>query len=398
MATAVFTPQAGADKWVVEYDLDGTYIKISGTFAGIADGDYPIGPGTMIIEFADDSGALVEGTATLVEFDLHEFFTAGGGEIVQTQTELDVELVEDPPGTPGGGTGQLSGDTLAWGAAINGWHTFGRIHCDGSLCPNPPFTSIGEWIPVDTTEDFDLPSLVFSGAGPYPGEDLALSEPAFLSETEPGATYSLAELVIVGTEVSRTLVPDGSAVCGDDSVSGSEQCDDGNTDDGDCCSSTCQYEASGSACSDGDACTTGETCDGAGSCGGGSPVVGLDTDGDTKPDSCDNCPYEPNADQGDTGGVGAATGADGIGDACQCGDINDDGTVDDGDVTDYRDYLASPDALPLSLAGERKCTTIGSQPSDCDVLDVTILRRVIQGPDLLPGIDQICEAAVPTEP
>jgi cysteine-rich repeat protein len=55
-------------------------------------------------------------------------------------------------------------------------------------------------------------------------------------------------------------------VCGDGIVCGTEQCDDGNLIDGDCCSSACQFEASGSPCeADGNLCTT-DQCDGAGVC------------------------------------------------------------------------------------------------------------------------------------
>jgi len=44
-----------------------------------------------------------------------------------------------------------------------------------------------------------------------------------------------------------------------------EQCDDGNTEDGDCCSSTCQVENDGLACaSDGNSCTDDQCL--AGSC------------------------------------------------------------------------------------------------------------------------------------
>ena len=54
--------------------------------------------------------------------------------------------------------------------------------------------------------------------------------------------------------------------CGNGVVELGEQCDDGNTAGGDCCSATCQYEGSGSACADdGDVCTS-DVCDGAGSC------------------------------------------------------------------------------------------------------------------------------------
>ena len=80
------------------------------------------------------------------------------------------------------------------------------------------------------------------------------------------------------------------ALCGDGIIaSPTEQCDDGNTNNGDCCSSTCQFESSGSACSDGNACTTGDTCDGAGTCDPGAPVVCNDNDPCTQ-DTCNTDP------------------------------------------------------------------------------------------------------------
>lgn len=55
-------------------------------------------------------------------------------------------------------------------------------------------------------------------------------------------------------------------VCGDGIQGPGEDCDDGNTLDGDCCSSTCTFESAGSSCAgDGSLCTTDE-CDGAGAC------------------------------------------------------------------------------------------------------------------------------------
>ena len=56
-------------------------------------------------------------------------------------------------------------------------------------------------------------------------------------------------------------------LCGNGALDTGEECDDGNLSDGDCCSSSCQFEAAGSACpDDGDPCTT-NTCDGSGGCG-----------------------------------------------------------------------------------------------------------------------------------
>jgi uncharacterized delta-60 repeat protein len=48
-------------------------------------------------------------------------------------------------------------------------------------------------------------------------------------------------------------------ICGNGAVEAGEQCDDGNTTDGDCCSATCQYEQAGALCASG-------TCNGGGSC------------------------------------------------------------------------------------------------------------------------------------
>jgi hypothetical protein len=54
--------------------------------------------------------------------------------------------------------------------------------------------------------------------------------------------------------------------CGNGVVEANEQCDDGNTTNGDCCSATCQYESGGNSCpDDGNPCTN-DQCNGAGGC------------------------------------------------------------------------------------------------------------------------------------
>jgi hypothetical protein len=64
----------------------------------------------------------------------------------------------------------------------------------------------------------------------------------------------------------------GEPLCGNQVLETGEQCDDGNTADGDCCSSTCQLDSLGAACEDGDLCTANDTCDGAGTCNTGGPL------------------------------------------------------------------------------------------------------------------------------
>jgi cysteine-rich repeat protein len=68
------------------------------------------------------------------------------------------------------------------------------------------------------------------------------------------------------TVVSADASTGSVAVCGDGLVVGTEQCDDGNLDAGDCCSSTCTFEANESPCDDGRACSVGEFCNGVGTC------------------------------------------------------------------------------------------------------------------------------------
>src|SRR5260221_286085 len=60
-----------------------------------------------------------------------------------------------------------------------------------------------------------------------------------------------------------TATPTHTPVCGNGIVEFPEQCDDGNTAAGDCCSPTCTFESSGSPCADdGNSCTN-DQCNGA---------------------------------------------------------------------------------------------------------------------------------------
>jgi len=70
-----------------------------------------------------------------------------------------------------------------------------------------------------------------------------------------------------GDEVSKIELTVGKAnVCGNGIVELTEQCDDSNVLDGDCCSSACQFDPVSTACTtDGNVCTD-DVCDGAGTC------------------------------------------------------------------------------------------------------------------------------------
>ncbi len=56
--------------------------------------------------------------------------------------------------------------------------------------------------------------------------------------------------------------------CGNGAVEGNEECDDGNTTGGDCCSIICKWDV---LCNDGNACTVEDYCDASHQCQSGSP-------------------------------------------------------------------------------------------------------------------------------
>ena len=85
------------------------------------------------------------------------------------------------------------------------------------------------------------------------------------------------------------------------------------------------------------------------------PLPEPDTDDDGIPDGQDNCPYVPNIDQLDSGSVGFGSPADGIGNACQCGDVSGDGVI------------TSADAFFVKRFGLGLDPFVFNQPDNCDV-------------------------------
>jgi hypothetical protein len=101
------------------------------------------------------------------------------------------------------------------------------------------------------------------------------------------------------------------------------------------------------------------------------PMPPPDADRDGIPDAMDNCRFAANPDQRDAGGV-AGGGPDGIGDACQCGDVTGDGRVD---LRDAVTLLAS--RLPRVAAGLPAGTCDVDGDGRCAAADgVEILRAL----------------------
>ncbi len=88
------------------------------------------------------------------------------------------------------------------------------------------------------------------------------------------------------------------------------------------------------------------------------------------------------------------------GDGCEadctngiCGDVNDDGVVDVSDISFFRTHLADPNGRRLPVVGQSKCSVRGG-PTDCDILDLVVLRRALRIPSLPPLVAPICEAVL----
>jgi hypothetical protein len=145
--------------------------------------------------------------------------------------------------------------------------------------------------------------------------------------------------------------------------------------------------------------------------------------------TADNCPYAINPGlevypptvpptflpQLDSGKLnfpaGSGTTPDGIGDACQCGDIDNNGQITAADVTQLRRALGG--LSPLNSVGgliygqaapgqaiPNKCNvgaaTVGTALEECTAADATVISRNLGG--LTPAIIQGCKATKATLP
>ncbi len=128
------------------------------------------------------------------------------------------------------------------------------------------------------------------------------------------------------------------------------------------------------------------TCQ-AGTCPAGLPALAPVCTGGNVTGCRDNCRLVPDMSQADVGGVGAAAPADGIGNACQCGDVSGNGRVTTADATLItRSLLVPPTA---ALAQPALCNVGGT--SACTTADAVILTRGL----LVPPTATVLQACSP---
>jgi acyl-homoserine lactone acylase PvdQ len=100
-----------------------------------------------------------------------------------------------------------------------------------------------------------------------------------------------------------------------------------------------------------------------------------DPDGDGIPGYADNCPFVANPGQEDTGGLATAT-PDGIGNACQCGDVTGNGQVNGQDATAIQRHGIHAEPNPL-FAVPGNCDVNGND--SCNGQDANAVKRAALG-------------------
>jgi Dockerin type I domain/Thrombospondin type 3 repeat len=115
-----------------------------------------------------------------------------------------------------------------------------------------------------------------------------------------------------------------------------------------------------------------------------------DTDRDGIVNAFDNCPWVANANQADNGGLGFSTTSDGIGNACQCGDVTGEGQVNDTDAA-FIKRQALGLAAPLFIVANN-CDVTGD--GICNGTDATLIRHAAAG-TVSPLFGQNCPNARP---
>jgi cysteine-rich repeat protein len=163
------------------------------------------------------------------------------------------------------------------GAGLRQHHWNSRItvcvNCHDDADP-ANYTPVGEDVP---------PSYYFTPDGAHPAKP---TDPCDGDGTE--SVFGTTGLDNDGDGLNDGSDPDcAAAVCGNGMVDTGEDCDDGNTADGDCCSANCMFEAARGSCDNLNACDGVDECDGAGNCVTVGPPLDCDDGNVCTDDSCD---------------------------------------------------------------------------------------------------------------
>ena len=113
-----------------------------------------------------------------------------------------------------------------------------------------------------------------------------------------------------------------------------------------------------------------------------------DWDSDGIANAADNCPYAANPGQQDSGGVNSNT-PNGVGDACECGDVSGNGKVNGQDANAIKRHGLGLDPNPQYIAA---CNCDVSGNGSCDGQDASAVSRAALGLSPNPLFANGCES------
>jgi hypothetical protein len=119
-------------------------------------------------------------------------------------------------------------------------------------------------------------------------------------------------------------------------------------------------------------------------------VSATDADCDGVLDADDNCPYWPNPGQEDRGGRNNLL-PDGVGDACQCGDVSGDGLITSDDTMIIKRAVARP---PRAVMPHPELCDVGGS-AGCSGSDAVIIQRALSTPPRAVIVPQCDPALMP---
>jgi hypothetical protein len=194
----VLAATAPADVWRITYDLTGSTLKIAGTPLGAGDGTFNIGPGEIVLEFANDGGTPDTGLCAMTYLGIDVEFTSGNA---VAQVDSDLFVFADYDTTALNSRGIFESGSLSWIDMVP-YRTVGTNLCNGTLCAAGGLPN-GTPVTRDDAVTLSFNPFVFETGGPAAGAGFTMAE--LVVSTEDDITTSLS---LVGTEQSRELLED----------------------------------------------------------------------------------------------------------------------------------------------------------------------------------------------
>lgn len=140
--------------WDIEYQL-AAKLRVSDTPMGAGNDTHTIGPGSVVLRFADVNGK-PGGAVRMRSYTMHEHLSIEARALFwKTHVLTDTKTVATPNACGDAARGELERTTLRWTTSVSGYRADGTLTCEGSMCGSfgapPPGKSEVHIPPRDVT-------------------------------------------------------------------------------------------------------------------------------------------------------------------------------------------------------------------------------------------------------